>query len=233
MLATMWSDLLRYPSGDPQAQVFWRRRMSVLAVLAVLGLLLVVLFARGGGSSSVTPTAAERPVPDAGGAPPPSDTSSLPASPSPSATPSGSASPSSSASPATTPADRSTTCTPGSMALRVAPDADSYAAGKEPSLTLSVVDIGTAPCVVDLGNTATSISVLSGGKAVWTSAACKDPVARPVNLTPSSAQTLQVGWNRTANVGACAAPKTLPAGTYEVVAAVGKAVVYGGAITLA
>ena len=45
----MWWELLRYPSDDAQAQVFWRRRMSVLAVVGVVALLLLVLLFRGGG----------------------------------------------------------------------------------------------------------------------------------------------------------------------------------------
>ena len=119
------------------------------------------------------------------------------------------------------------------MALRVTSDAASYPAGAQPTLTLSLVDVGTKPCVVDLGPTATSITVLANGKPAWTSSNCVDKTARPVNLTPSASQELKLGWNRTSNTAGCSAPKPLPAGQYELLASVGHAVVYGGAFTLA
>jgi hypothetical protein len=223
-------DLVRYPAGDAQAQVFWRRRMAVLAVAALVLLLLAVMLLRGGGPDSVTPAAAERPV--AGGA----DAAALPPSAAPPAPAASAASasaspPSPTASP--TPIDRSTTCEPGSMALRVTSDATSYPAGVQPTLTLSLVDVGTKPCFVDLGPTATSITVLSAGKPAWTSSNCTDKPARPVNLTPSAAQELKLGWDRTTNTGGCSSVKALPPGQYELLASVGHAVVYGGAFSLA
>ncbi len=224
-------EMVKYPAGDAQAQVYWRRRMSVLGVLALLLLLVAVMMLRGGGgSTSVTPAAAERPAVAPGG----QDGAPLPAtaSPSASATPSATPSPSASPTPAPSPTDRSTTCEPGSMALRVASDATSYPAGAQPTFTLSLVDVGTKPCVVDLGPTATSITVLSSGKPAWTSSTCVDKTARPVNLTPSAAQELKVGWNRTGNTAGCSAPAALPAGQYELLASVGHAVVYGGAFSL-
>src|SRR3978361_1163815 len=71
---TMWWELLRYPSDDAQAQVFWRRRMSVIAILVIVGVLLLTLFLQRGGTDSVQPTAAVRPSPAApasSAAPPP------------------------------------------------------------------------------------------------------------------------------------------------------------------
>jgi hypothetical protein len=242
----LW-ELLRYPSDDPHAQVYWRRRVSVLAVVAVVALLMVVLLFRGGGSDSVTPTAAERPAATAGGPAPGSPAPGSPApggpaaagsaSPTASPSPSRSTSPSPSATPvasgaAATRTDPATTCAPGSMALRVASDAPSYPAGASPVLTLSVVDVGTAPCVVDLGTTATSLTVLSGGKPVWSSNACGARTPRPVQLTPAAAQMLQQTWDRTRNVNSCSGPSALPAGQYEVVARVGNSAVYGGSLVL-
>jgi hypothetical protein len=222
-------DLVRYPAGDAHAQVFWRRRMAVLAVAALVLLPLAVMLLRGGGPDSVTPAAAERPV--AGGA----DVAALPpsAAPAASATPAAAATPPPSPTASPTPTDRSTTCEPGSMALRVTSDATSYPAGAQPTLTLSLVDVGSKPCVVDLGPAATSITVLSAGKPAWTSSNCVDKPARPVNLTPSAAQELKLGWDRTTNTGGCSSVKALPPGQYELLASVGHAVVYGGAFSLA
>lgn len=225
----LW-DMVRYPAGDAQAQVFWRRRVAVLAVAALVVLLLAVLLLRGGGADSVTPTSAERPVVAPNGA----DLTALPPSAPPTAaTPT--ASPSATASPTAspTPTDRSTTCEPGSMALRVTSDALSYPAGVQPTLSLSLVDVGSKPCVVDLGPAATSITVLANGKPAWTSSSCGNKAARPVNLTPSAAQELKVVWDRTSNTGGCSSAAALPVGQYELLASVGHAVVYGGAITLA
>lgn len=235
----LW-EMLRYPSDDPHAQVFWRRRVSVLAVVGVIALLMVVLLLKGGGGTdSVTPAAAERPGTGAPGpstapavpASSPSGTPAASASPSTSASPSASATPTASASPAAT-RDPATTCAPGSMALRLTSDAPTYAAGVQPTLTLSIVDVGTQPCVVDLGTTATSLSVLSGGRQVWSSTLCADKVARPVQLTPAAAQMLTLRWDRTRNTSGCSAPTAMPAGQYEMVGRVGNAAVYGGSLTL-
>src|SRR4051794_37895370 len=237
----LW-ELLRYPS-DPHAQVFWRRRVSVLAVVAVVALLMLVLLFRGGGPDSVTPTAAEQPVAagsPAAGPPAPGATAASAASPSApsstgaaaSASPRPSVSPSGSAPAAAAAADPATTCSPGSMALRIASDAPSYPAGVSPVLTLSVVDVGTAACVVDLGSTATSLTVLSAGKPVWASNACGDKTAGPVPLTPAAAEMLRVTGDRTGNVNAGGSPGALPAGQYEIVARVGNSAVYGGSLVL-
>lgn len=239
----LW-ELLRYPSADPRAQVYWRRRMSVVAVVTVIALLMLVLLLRGGGgSNSVTPTAAVQP---AAGAPAPSAAAVAPAgsgsaapaagagsgaatTPSPTVSPA--VSPSASPSP-TASGSAGTTCAPGSMALRLASDAPSYAAGVDPVLTLSVVDIGSQPCAVDLGTTATSLSVLSAGKQVWSSSACTAKLARPTPLTPAAAQMLKLTWDRTRNAAGCGPGSPLPAGQYEIVARVGGSAVYGGSLVL-
>src|ERR1700712_5379027 len=116
----LW-ELLRYPSEDPHAQMYWRRRLSVLAVAATLLLLVLVLLLRGGGDPQVQRASAEVPgtaaVPSAS-APPPSAAGSPPA-----------------------PAAPPPTCPAGSMALRVASDTVNYAPEQQPVFTLSVVDV--------------------------------------------------------------------------------------------
>jgi hypothetical protein len=196
--------------------------MSVLAILAVVGLLLLTLFLKRGGTDSVQPTAAVRPGPAApagsGALPPPAPATST-AAPSAAASPRGSTTAGSGA---------GTNCPPGSMALRLSSDAPAYSGGRQPLLTLSAVDIGTKPCTVDLGTTSTALSVLSAGKAVWTSNACTDKVARPTVLTPAAAQQLQLRWDLTRNSDGCTGSTPLPAGQYEIVARVGGAAAYGG-----
>jgi hypothetical protein len=206
-------ELLRYPAGDARAQMYWRRRMSVLGAVLAVGLLLVVLVARGGGSqaSTITPVAAE---PSAGSAaanqPPPADPPSAPADgPATSASPAPTPSPSATA----RPADTATTCASGTVALRVAADAGAYPAGQKPVLTLTV---------------------LSDGKPVWSSGACEPKRTRSVKLNPASAQMLQMSWDRTRNASGCTsgAMSALPAGQYELVAHVGTLSAYGGDLTL-
>lgn len=228
----LW-ELLRYPSGDAHAQLFWRRRMSVLAVLSVILLLVLVLALKGGGGPDVQPTAAEVTATDAGGAPAPSSDPAPPAPVPPAiATPSASATPSPRTSPSATPspaADAATDCPPGSMALRITSDAPAYTVGRQPVLTLSVVDVGNTPCTVDLGPRSTAISVLSGGKPIWTSNACGAKQQRPTPLSPASAQMLQLRWDLTRNADGCGKNDAPPApGQYEVIARVGNSAAYGG-----
>src|SRR3954452_7723902 len=82
---TMLWELLRYPSGDAHAQLYWRRRISVLAVLGVILLLVVMLALRGGGPD-VQPASAEVSTTEAAGAPPPLAAAPAPPSATPSAT---------------------------------------------------------------------------------------------------------------------------------------------------
>lgn len=234
----MWWELLRYPTEDARAQVFWRRRVAVLAGLAGLLLLMLVVVLRGGGSAPATRASAEHPVPsDAAASSPSPASSSAASSPSPASSPSASpapATPAGSGPAAPTASDPATTCADGNMALRLASDAPAYGGGRQPILTLTVVDIGTTPCTVDLGTRSTSISVLSGGKPVWTSNACTTKTARMTPLTPSSAQVLQLRWDLSRNTARCGAATSGPPapGQYEIVARVGRAAVYGGNFAL-
>ena len=118
------------------------------------------------------------------------------------------------------------------MALRVSSDAPAYDSGRQPVLTLSVVDIGTSSCTVDLGTSSTAISVLSSGKPIWTSNTCAPKQDRPTPLSPAAAQMLQLRWDLTRTADGCgttAAPAAPPApGQYEVVARVGNTAAYGG-----
>jgi hypothetical protein len=244
----MWWELIKYPSEDARAQVFWRRRVSVLAGLAGLLLLVLVVMLRGGGSGSATRASAENPVPPSGtgtstgaGTGTGSGASASrtqvaalpqsPAAPTPGASSARATAAGSGAAPVAS--DPATTCAGGSMALRLASDAPAYATGRQPVLTLTVVDIGTASCTADLGTKSTSISVLSGGKPVWTSNACTTKTARPTQLSPSSAQILQLRWDLSRNTAGCAAAAgSPPPGQYEIVARVGKTAVYGGNFAL-
>jgi hypothetical protein len=119
------------------------------------------------------------------------------------------------------------------MALRLASDAATYEAGRRPVLTLSVVDIGSSPCTVDLGTRSTSISVLSQGRPIWTSNACSPKTPRPVQLNPSAAQEMQLSWDLGRTDHGCSTPPSSPGkGQYEVVARVGESAVYGGNFAL-
>jgi hypothetical protein len=242
----MWWDIFRYPSGNPQAQIFWRRRMVVLAVGVVTALLLVVIVTHRGGPTNLQPAAAEGPgsAGSAAGSATPGPVASGPVAAAPGAaavgataagaTPAGAPTPSPAATASSTATpDSATTCAPGSMALRLASDAASYAAGRRPVLTLSVVDIGSAPCTADLGTRSTAISVLSQGRPIWTSNACSPKTSRPVQLNPSAAQEMQLSWDLSRTDHGCSSPPNPPdKGQYEVVARVGGSAVYGGNFAL-
>jgi hypothetical protein len=117
--------------------------------------------------------------------------------------------------------------------LRLASDKPQYGAGEVPKLTLTVVDMGTKSCHVDLGTKSTSVTVLANGKPVWSSNACQTDQSKQVQLSPASAQALSLNWDRTNNTVGCGAQaQALQSGVYELVAKVGNASAYGGSITL-
>lgn len=188
------------PAGPMPARVYWMRRLVVLGAVAVvvaLGVVLVRLVGGGPGSSSV---GAARTLP-----------------------PSPSASPTTSRAASTTPSPTSgvpPACEAASLGLTLEADAASYPRAKLPTFTVTLVNTGPVPCLVDAGDAQREIVVTSGADRIWSSRDCAGPATRSrrLLLVPGTPDKTQVQWSRTRSAAGC--PGNQPAalkGTYSAV----------------
>lgn len=184
------------PVGPEDPSVYWKRRALVggIAVL-VLVLLWWLLWPKGGGDPE--PVAA-----------PASPAPTVPITPSPVTTPS----PSSSAS------TTGSACPETDVTVTVTSDSQTYPAGVDPKLTMSITNAGTLSCERDVGSAANEIAVSSGGVQVWSSDDCGGTGAPDlVTLKPGEAATVTVDWPRTASEPGCASEGSpVPPGSYDV-----------------
>lgn len=190
------------PVGPEEPQVYWKRRALVGGIaLVVLALLWFLLWPKGS-DPEPQPTAA--PV-------------SPSASTAPSAAPVPSASPSASAL-------ASDACADTDIQVAVTADQESYPAGVDPKLTMSITNGGTLSCERDVGSAANEITVTSGGVRVWSSDDCSTGAAPDVvTLKPGEAATVTVDWPRTGSEPGCSNTGTpVAAGAYDAVGRNGK-----------
>lgn len=205
----MDADALLHPRGPLPPGVYWRRRVGTLLVVVT------VLFglSRACGSDG-DPRAALSPTPT------PSPSVSATTTPRPTKAP---ASPT--ASPTTAPATGP--CRPADLAVNARADAQLYAAGQRPVLTIGIANKGARPCTFDVGQANRGITVTSGNDRVWSSDDCSPGGgAQVVALQPGAKPTeFSVTWARRRSRPGCPAglPEAAP-GTYRVVGRFGELV---------
>ncbi len=163
---------LRTPVGRQPPSVYWRRRLLVLLGLIAVIVVIVLIVVRPGATPTANPSK----------------------SPSPSAT-----SPSASPTPTFTSAAGGEACNPDQIAIAAITDSNSYAAGVQPALSMSITNIGSAPCTFDVGTSAQEYIITSGDDRIWSSKDCQTgAVANPVVLAPGVEQrTTPFAWDRT------------------------------------
>jgi hypothetical protein len=181
------------PEGSLPARVYWVRRAVVLLVLvAVVVLLVLGVRALLGGS-------------DPEGTP-------APTSPTTAATDG-----KSDAEAASTPA-----CDAAALGVTLAADGTTYGAGALPTFTITLVNDGEQPCLVDAGEAQRQILITSGSDRIWASTDCAAGETLQLLLAPDQADERQVQWDRTRSVEGCTPdqPQAQP-GTYQAVLALG------------
>ena len=123
----------------------------------------------------------------------PAPTSSATAGPSPSASPSPSPSPSADATPAVV------ACEAKDVEVKAVTDAESYADGASPKLSISLTNKGTRDCTIDVGSTTQVFTVSSGSDVWWRSTDCQEnPSSMIATLTAGSTVVSKepVVWDR-------------------------------------
>ncbi len=186
------------------AAVYRRRRLVVLS-----GLLLVVAAIGVGVWLLVAPPWASQ-ASEAESSPSPSASQSASASPTASSTPS--------AAPGATPTATETqpppeepgvvACQAKDLEVTAVTDADSYAEGEQPKLSISLTNKSTADCTLDVGSSLQSFTISSGTDVWWRSTDCQEnPSSMIATLAAGSTVTSKepVVWDRTrSSVETCA-----------------------------
>ena len=146
---------IRNPVGPQPSSVYWRRRLVVGGVLVLIIVIILLIIF----------------APKGGGGP----TSSP--SKTPTAVPSGSSTP--------TVPDGAVACEPADIELIPVTDKDSYNAGEQPLLSMTIVNTGTEPCMINAGSDVQEYRITSGSDPIWNSKDCQqNPVTTPIVLEP-------------------------------------------------
>lgn len=158
-----------HPVGPQPPKVYWRRRLA-LGLGALAVIIVIILIIVRPGSGNPTPTAT-----------PISTTSAKPA-PGPSATPAAGAA-----------------CLPANIKLVAVTDKTTYAATEQPKISMTITNVGSADCSINLGSTQQELIITSGAEQIWDSKDCQSaPVDTPVVLKPGVAvPTPPIPWDRT------------------------------------
>lgn len=90
-------------------------------------------------------------------------------------------------------------CTPEQVTLTAVTDMGGYDAGEQPMLSMTITNIGAAPCTINAGTEAQEYIIASGSEQYWSSRDCQtNPAAAEVTLDPGVPKsTTPFAWDRT------------------------------------
>ncbi|HVX07649.1 hypothetical protein [Humibacter sp.] len=168
---------LKHPVGPQSGRVYWRRRLVVgLALLAVIVVILLIVFAPRGKSDASAPVATHTAT---------------------------TATPKSTTNPTTVPTTKATAsgkaCAASAIDIEAITDSNSYGAGVQPQLAFSITNTGAKACTFDVGTAKQVFTVTSGTEVYWKSTDCQTgPVDTVVLLEPGKTLTSNpIAWDRT------------------------------------
>ncbi|MGB4137952.1 MAG: hypothetical protein WA971_15405 [Microbacterium sp.] len=178
------------------AAVYRRRRLAVagagIVLVVAIAALVWLLIAQPWAGAAEGGAASQSPSPEAGTSATPvtSDT------PTPAPEQSGSAEPV----PSDSPTPAIVACTAADVQVEALSDADTYAAGVLPKLSIRLKNVGPSDCTINVGSTQQVFTVTSGNDVWWRSTDCQqNPSDMIVTLakgqTVTSAQPVE--WDRT------------------------------------
>jgi hypothetical protein len=163
---------LRNPVGPQPPSVYWRRRLLLLLGLIAVIVIIVLIIVRPGSTPDAKPTDSPKP-------------SSTSAGPSPTPTFSSAAG--------------GEACNPAQVSLTAVTDANSYNAGVNPQISMTILNAGSAPCTFDVGTGAQEYIITSGTDRIWSSKDCQTSrTSTPQVLQPGvPLSTTPFAWDRT------------------------------------
>jgi hypothetical protein len=196
---------IKNPVGPEPSKVYWRRRALVLLGLVAVIAIIVLIIVKPGSSSNTGDGAA--PV----GTPTPSASAPAEAAaPTAPSVPEGAGS-----APVTdgeTPA-----CDASTITVTPVTDADSYAAGVNPQLSISLTNTGSAACSLNVGTAQQIYTITSGEEKYWVSTDCQvEPSDTPTVIEAGATlASTPFAWDRTRSTpDTCGSPDRpqVPAG---------------------
>lgn len=215
------------PVGSLPANVYWRRRVLLLAL--VLGLIVAIGYVvwpsgahpRATAQSVAAPASTSPAATAPAGRPAPAQRSTSPEAPA--ATPAVS----STGAPATAAAGHApsggtavASCRLSDLTIAAATSAPSYPLGSQPQLFLQVTNSTAAPCSTDLADPQVELRIYNGAARVWGSHDCMvQPGSKIQTLLPNQPVRLSITWTGLSSEPGCAGTRTaVPAGTYTLYA---------------
>jgi hypothetical protein len=103
--------------------------------------------------------------------------------------------------------DDAVACTPEQVQLTAVTDKGGYNAGEQPLVSMTITNLGAAPCTINAGTGAQEYIIKSGSEQYWSSRDCQaDPADASVTLEPGVPKsTTPFAWDRTrSSVDTCA-----------------------------
>jgi hypothetical protein len=195
------------PIGSLPPNVYWRRRVVVLAVVLLAGLLLAITAHDLGASDGATKASSTTPA----------STHSSVVAPTTSRPPSTSAAPTTSAAAPTTAAVGP--CAITQLKIAAATDKPTYKVGDQPVVAIQVTNVGTTPCSEALGDAQIEFRVYNGAARVWGSHDCKiDPTPDVETLALNSTVAKTVSWSGYSSEANCGVRQRVGDGTYTLYA---------------
>lgn len=166
---------LRNPVGPQPPVVYWRRRLLVLlGIVAVVVVVILIVSRPGSGSGTPSPSSSNSADPSDNPTDEPTDDEEAAGDP-------------------------TELCGPSVIVLEPITDAESYPAGVQPMLSMSITNTGAAACTFDVGTGAQLYSIVSGADPIWNSKDCQQaPTSTPQILEPGKTlSTTPFPWDRT------------------------------------
>jgi hypothetical protein len=181
-------DGVRKPVGDQPPEVYWRRRIVVLGVVALIGVVIWFLVTSPRGS----------------------DTSSEPTV---TTSPTGSPTVTTSTSPGTG-VDASRPCDDADVVVTATPNPGTFAAGSLPVFDVSISMEGLSPCKLTVTQANSELLITSGSDRIYSSLDCPNDATfteREFILQADSPDEMfQVTWNRQRSAPGCATVTSTP-----------------------
>mgnify|MGYP005812614539 CR=1 FL=1 len=185
-------DGVRRPVGDQPPEVYWRRRILVLGVVALIGVVIWFLVTSPRGSKDPSgPDATTSPTIS------PTVTTSL--------------------SPGTT-LDASRPCADADVTITATPNPGTFAAGSLPVFDVAIAMEGFTPCKLTVTQENSELLITSGNDRIFSSLDCPNDATfteREFILQADSPDEMfQVTWNRQRSAPGCATVTSTPGAGY-------------------
>jgi cytoskeletal protein RodZ len=208
--------------------VYRRRRLAVVLVLLLIvaGAVLAVWQPWRGAATTGAAPSPSAPSSSAPSSSPPASAAPDPSTPPPTSPPTEPDPETAEGTPTPDPSATLSVCSSGEVTVTAETDKTAYASGEKPKLSITLVNDGDEPCVMNVGTATQTFVVESGSDTWWRSTDCQTKSSdQVVQLKPgSSVSTVEpLVWDRTrSSVDTCGGdrPRALP-GYYNLIVSIG------------